>query len=144
MKLISIRRLTVVLVAVVVASAGLCASGCGSPKSDTASSPSPAQPSETPSSPSPSPTVDSAVGAYEWKSGDETIRGMTIELAEDGTMTVRGTVLDQEMSSDGEWTQDGSKVTVEFTALEEKQTQEGEYKDGEIDFGDVVWVWVRE
>ena len=85
---------------------------------------------------------DSPAGTYEWKSGEESLKDMTMVLAEDGTMTLKGTVpgLDEEMSFGGEWTQDGSKVTITLTAAGETETEEGEYKDGELEFDEVVWV----
>jgi len=85
---------------------------------------------------------DGTAGEYRWKSGDESLKDMTVTLADDGTLTFAGTVPDFEgdLSFDGKWTQDGSEVTLEFTAFDETQTQVGEYKDGELVFDDVVWV----
>ena len=85
---------------------------------------------------------DSTAGEYKWKSGDESLKDMTVTLADDGTLTFAGTVpgLEGDLSFDGTWTQDGSEVTLEFKAFDETQTQVGEYKDGELVFDEVVWV----
>ena len=47
--------------------------------------------------------------------------------------------LDEEVTLTGTWSQDGPEVTLEFTAEGETETETGEYEDGELDFGEVVW-----
>jgi len=84
---------------------------------------------------------DSPVGKYKWKSGEETLKDLTVTLKDDGTFSIVGENPDtgEEASLEGTWAQDGSEVTLTLGEGDEAESEVGQYKDGELDFDEVVW-----
>lgn len=110
------RKYLIVTVVVLLAIAGAVAVGCGGD--------------------------ESAAGEYKWKSGEESVKDMTVVLSEDGVFTLKGMPAgtDVEQSIEGTWKQEGSTVTLTLGEGDEAESEVGEYKDDELVFDEIVWV----
>lgn len=85
---------------------------------------------------------DSPVGTYDFSTGEDTWKGITLEVKDDGTFVLKG---DSETMGNveiqGKCAIDGNKVTLTMSGDGgSTESEVGTYADGELKFEDITWV----